>query len=270
MNHVRTGQLIAQVRKEKGMTQKQLAELLHVSDRTVSKWERGKGFPDPGILEPLADVLQIPLSDIICGERTATAQGEDARIREIIRTLHGAWRTRILQILKRLLLLAVAVILAEAVIFNIRTGGDGMRRWQFVRMFRENYELDCDQFADRGVYRMEWISGDSRTVITQPSAIDGLLSALQDLEVGKEYKDWGPHSVQGYLLIALDDGGLSDSRFVLSFPAFTISSVIGETDGRFFYYEASIDGVEAYEVIGNSIDALVREGGAERYTLGVE
>ncbi|MFR0769004.1 MAG: helix-turn-helix domain-containing protein [Dysosmobacter sp.] len=45
MRQTDTGALIAQLRKEQGLTQKQLAEQLHISDRTISKWERGPGFP---------------------------------------------------------------------------------------------------------------------------------------------------------------------------------------------------------------------------------
>ena len=46
MDVKKTGELLCQLRKEKGMTQKQAAEILQVSDRTVSKWERGAGLPD--------------------------------------------------------------------------------------------------------------------------------------------------------------------------------------------------------------------------------
>ena len=53
----KTGALIASVRKEKGLTQKELAVTLHVSDTTVSKWERGIGFPDVSLVEPLAERL---------------------------------------------------------------------------------------------------------------------------------------------------------------------------------------------------------------------
>ena len=42
----KTGEILARLRKEKGMTQKQAAEILNISDRTVSKWERGAGLPD--------------------------------------------------------------------------------------------------------------------------------------------------------------------------------------------------------------------------------
>jgi len=73
MNRERTGALIAQVRKEKSMTQKELARVLHVTDRAVSKWERGAGFPDISLLEPLAEVLELQVLDLLRGERTGEA-----------------------------------------------------------------------------------------------------------------------------------------------------------------------------------------------------
>ncbi len=68
MNTEKTGKLIAEKRKEKDLTQKQLAELLYVSDKEVSRWETGRGFPEITILEDLADVLDISTAELIRGE----------------------------------------------------------------------------------------------------------------------------------------------------------------------------------------------------------
>ena len=71
MDNKKTGVLIAARRQELGLTQKQLAERLNVSDRTVSKWERGAGFPDVSLLEPLADALDLSVLELIHGKRMA-------------------------------------------------------------------------------------------------------------------------------------------------------------------------------------------------------
>lgn len=76
MNREKTGALIAAARKEKNMTQKDLAKALHVSDRAVSKWERGAGFPDVGLLEPLADALGLQVLDLLRGEEQEGAEPE--------------------------------------------------------------------------------------------------------------------------------------------------------------------------------------------------
>ena len=71
MDNKKTGALITARRQELGLTQKQLAERLNVSDRAVSKWERGAGFPDVSLLEPLADALELSILELIHGERMA-------------------------------------------------------------------------------------------------------------------------------------------------------------------------------------------------------
>jgi len=60
---------IAKYRKQRGLTQEQLGELVGVSNQSVSKWETGKGFPDIKLLEPLAQALDVSLVELIRGER---------------------------------------------------------------------------------------------------------------------------------------------------------------------------------------------------------
>ena len=54
MDYKKTGNLIKKIRKERNMTQMELAESLGVTDRTISKWETGRGFPDVSLLKPLS------------------------------------------------------------------------------------------------------------------------------------------------------------------------------------------------------------------------
>lgn len=68
MDSTRTGRLIAERRKQLNMTQKQLAELLGVTDRAVSRWERGVGSPDISLISPLAAALQISADELLAGE----------------------------------------------------------------------------------------------------------------------------------------------------------------------------------------------------------
>lgn len=64
------GSFVAQLRKEKGWTQKELAEKLFVSDKAVSKWERGLSLPDVSILLPLAEILGVTVTELLEGKRT--------------------------------------------------------------------------------------------------------------------------------------------------------------------------------------------------------
>ncbi len=69
MNQIKTGKFIAQIRKEKGMTQRQLADELFISDKTISKWETGKGMPEVSLMMPLCEILGINVNELLTGER---------------------------------------------------------------------------------------------------------------------------------------------------------------------------------------------------------
>ena len=70
----RFGAFVAQLRREKGMTQRELADRLYVSDKAVSKWERGLSLPDVALLVPLADCLGVSVTELLRGERNARTQ----------------------------------------------------------------------------------------------------------------------------------------------------------------------------------------------------
>ena len=63
-----TGTIIKRLREKASMTQKELAEKINVSDKAVSKWETGNGFPDIGIIEELAKVLNVSLTELFTGD----------------------------------------------------------------------------------------------------------------------------------------------------------------------------------------------------------
>lgn len=68
MDNQKFGAFLAQCRKEKGWTQKDLAARLHVTDKAVSKWERGLGFPDIKLIEPLAAELGVSILELMRSE----------------------------------------------------------------------------------------------------------------------------------------------------------------------------------------------------------
>ena len=67
MNQYVTGAVIKELREKNNITQFQLAEKLGVSDKTISKWETGKGYPDITLLEPIADVFSVSVAELISG-----------------------------------------------------------------------------------------------------------------------------------------------------------------------------------------------------------
>lgn len=73
MDQVKIGKFIADERKKKGYTQKQLSEKLEISDKTISKWECGNGFPEVSLLLPLCNELEITVNELLSGERVSEA-----------------------------------------------------------------------------------------------------------------------------------------------------------------------------------------------------
>ena len=67
MDCAKTGKLIRSLRIEQGLTQKQLAEKINLSDKTISKWERGLGCPDISVLSELSEILNVNISEILSG-----------------------------------------------------------------------------------------------------------------------------------------------------------------------------------------------------------
>ncbi len=67
MNKEQFGVFVAERRKEKKLTQKDLSDMLRISDKAISKWERGLSYPDITLLEPLADILSVSLTELVEG-----------------------------------------------------------------------------------------------------------------------------------------------------------------------------------------------------------
>lgn len=71
MNQYVTGTMIKRLREAKKMTQHQLAERINVSDKAISKWENGRGYPDISLIEPLTDVLGVSVIELFSGEHVS-------------------------------------------------------------------------------------------------------------------------------------------------------------------------------------------------------
>lgn len=69
MDQEKTGKFIFKLRKEKNMTQQELANILGVTDRAISKWENGRGMPELALLKPLCDILEITINELLSGEK---------------------------------------------------------------------------------------------------------------------------------------------------------------------------------------------------------
>lgn len=79
MDQARTGAFLKELRKERGLTQEQLAERLNVSARTVSRWETGTNMPDLSVLVEISDLYEVDIREIISGERKSGNMDEEMK-----------------------------------------------------------------------------------------------------------------------------------------------------------------------------------------------
>ena len=106
MNPIITGKFIALKRKQKNLTQEQLAQHLNISNKTISKWETGKCMPDYSIIKPLCKELDISISELIEGEESN--QINEEQILDLLR------RTEDLEKQKNLLYGVIMVVMGIA------------------------------------------------------------------------------------------------------------------------------------------------------------
>jgi len=119
INRQQFGAFVAQLRREKGLTQKELAEKLFISDKAISKWETGVSIPDVSLLIPLSEILEVTVTELLqCRRIAEQSTMEPEQVEELVKTAitlseddskptRSSWKKR-LPIL--LLVLAIAAI----------------------------------------------------------------------------------------------------------------------------------------------------------------
>ena len=90
------GLFVTELRKKKNLTQKDLAEKLYVSDKTVSKWERGLSMPNVVLLIPIADILDVTVTELLRGEKIDTQKNIDTKEVEELVVALSIWLLGIL------------------------------------------------------------------------------------------------------------------------------------------------------------------------------
>lgn len=117
MDQSKTGKFIAEERKRKNYTQRQLADFLGISDKTISKWERGKGFPEVSLLLPLCDELEITVNELLTGERLQEVDYKKKAEENMVNFMKEKEENRIKLRLSTLLL--VVSLLAFGTLINV-------------------------------------------------------------------------------------------------------------------------------------------------------
>ena len=84
MDNKKRGNYLVSLRKRKGLTQLEVADLLHFTDKNISKWENGKSFPsDPNVLSDIAELFEVPVENIIYGEDNAIDKINELALKKV-------------------------------------------------------------------------------------------------------------------------------------------------------------------------------------------
>lgn len=149
MNQEKIGKFISFLRKEKDMTQQELARKLNISDRTVSKWENGRGLPDLGIIKPLCEELDISINEFFSGEKLNKKEYNDKLEENIEKTIEYS-NNKIKSITGKIRVFLI-VILTIIVIVLIDTFQAIIFKNSPLIGFRDDYLMDVDSYVDRGI-----------------------------------------------------------------------------------------------------------------------
>lgn len=127
MDTEKTGRFIAELRKEAGYTQKELANRLSVTDKAVSRWETGKGLPEPSLLRPLSELLGVSVGELLSGERLADGEVKERADAIILDSLRYSGRTAARAVNGLLLFLGFVLLVVPLYTTHI-----GPSRWLWI------------------------------------------------------------------------------------------------------------------------------------------
>ena len=120
MNQEKIGKFIAKCRKEKNMTQQELADKIGVTDRAISHWENGRRLPDYSLIKKLCDILSISINELFYGEEIPNENYKEKAEDNIEKLINDNYRKK--KKMNWIIAILVAVLyLSISIIFNIWT-----------------------------------------------------------------------------------------------------------------------------------------------------
>ena len=122
MNQEKIGRFIAELRKEKKMTQIDLANKLGITDRAISKWENGRGMPDLSLLTPLCELLDVSINELLSGARLDKKDYQEKLEENIINTID--YTDKKIRKTKKIFIITISIILMFLVMLMVMYGID--------------------------------------------------------------------------------------------------------------------------------------------------
>ena len=193
MDQQKIGRFISQCRKEKSLTQEQLAEALGISNRSVSRWENGNNLPDVSLFQPLCDALDITLEELLDGERKNIAPSNtplpahaisETQLQDYTRYLKRRSRRKII-----FLSLIIALFVAMVPLFVILAANKTFFSSTYHSDFHDNVYIQVPTWSfHRKTGGLETYYATFKTLRQNDEVdvfIDHYLATLEEFQVGE-------------------------------------------------------------------------------------
>ncbi len=178
LDNEKFGKFICELRKEKSLTQKELAEKLFVSDKTVSKWERGASIPNVMLLIPISEILEVTVTELLKGERidikkdmhaeeveTLVVGSLELSVQDVIKKRKTKWRIAylscVLIVFIELILFTVSNMELELLRDSLKISGVMLifATWlcPFAKELPTYYDGNKINFVSQGIFRIHMV-----------------------------------------------------------------------------------------------------------------
>ncbi|MBR3060085.1 MAG: helix-turn-helix transcriptional regulator [Oscillospiraceae bacterium] len=241
MDLLKIGRFIAERRKTLGLTQKQVAEKLGMSDKSVSKWERGVCLPDVSVYQELCDILGISINEFLAGEPISREELEKRSEDNLIQvTAEGKRRQKKLKGIAAILLAVAVLALAVTGWVLFRDKGPGNYVAALDRESPEQRTAELLSGVDGAfLYRYETKAPYRRLTLTAYLYRKGEPADHQELAIEND----GPHPSARGMIVLLPDFSRFSVKVILADETGKLSTelpILEEAEGREYYGRASV------------------------------
>ena len=176
MDQKKIGRFLKELRKEKDITQEQLAEKIKVSGRTVSRWETGSNMPDISLLAELADFYDVSIPEIIDGERKSEQMNE--KLKETVIKVTDYTETNNARLLKRVRIIGITGVITILIAMVMDAGGLAVSPfWESVK--RDLYAWTLGTLIANILYTTGWLKRISeKKDVSRKMRISGVVCAV--------------------------------------------------------------------------------------------
>ena len=176
MDQKKIGRFLKELRKEKDITQEQLAEKIKVSSRTVSRWETGSNMPDISLLAELAEFYDVSIPEIIDGERKSEQMNEE--LKETVIKVTDYTETNNARLLKRVRIIGITGVITILIAMVMDAGGLAVSPfWESVK--RDLYAWTLGTLIANILYTTGWLKRISeKKDVSRTMRISGVVCAV--------------------------------------------------------------------------------------------